>query len=169
VISYKHNQNKQGEKQMSTRAYVGKLNLDGSVRCIYTHWDGYPSCNGKILLNSYKDEAKVDKLLDLGNISILGPEIGEKHDFGAKDQEGVCTAYGRDRGETGQESREYPDVDAFLKAAKNNIGPEFVYLFNPSNGEWSYTHVSGSKFEKMTDEIVSGDYDFLWQWAKTKK
>lgn len=69
---------------MSTRSRIGVLNEDGTIRSIYVHWDGYPSNNGKILAEHYRDIRKIQKLIELGDISILGPEIGEKHDFDYK-------------------------------------------------------------------------------------
>ena len=66
---------------MSTRSRIAKLNDDGSIRVIYCHSDGYLSYNGRILLEHYTDPAKVDALLDLGDISSLGEEIGEQHPF----------------------------------------------------------------------------------------
>ena len=38
---------------------------------IYTHWDGYPSHHGKILLENYATHDKVVELIQLGNLSEL--------------------------------------------------------------------------------------------------
>ena len=48
---------------------------DGSVKSIYCHFDGYPSHNGRILNESFKDHDKVKSLIDLGDISFLREEI----------------------------------------------------------------------------------------------
>src|SRR5689334_13390131 len=85
---------------MSTRSDIIRQNLDGSYDKIYCHWDGYPSNNGKILLEHYADPQKVGALIALGDLSVLGPELGEKHLF-EENRPGQCKAYGRDRGETG--------------------------------------------------------------------
>lgn len=85
---------------MDTRSTIALEYADGTVDQIYCHWDGYLSHNGQILLDHYQDPFKVQKLMDLGGLSILGEELGEKHGFD-EPVEGVCTAYGRDRGETG--------------------------------------------------------------------
>lgn len=85
---------------MSTRCMIGKLLPDNTVRAIYCHFDGYPKYALEILRKSYTDEKKVDALLDLGDLSVLGSELGEKHDFDDRGSQGdVCTAYHRDRGE----------------------------------------------------------------------
>lgn len=66
---------------MATRSRIAIERPGERYDSIYCHWDGYPSHNGKILLEHYTDPAKVEALLDLGQISILGAEIGEKHFF----------------------------------------------------------------------------------------
>jgi len=83
---------------MATRSYIGVRNLDASVDYIYCHFDGYPSWNGAILTQHYQDMDKVNALMKLGDLSVLGNEIGEQHDFD-KPVKGWCRAYGRDRGE----------------------------------------------------------------------
>ena len=57
---------------MSTRSIIAKENQDGSITAVYCHWDGCPSNNGKILLENYKTEKQVDKLLSKGSMSSLG-------------------------------------------------------------------------------------------------
>ena len=57
---------------MSTNCLIGKKEKDGRIKGIYCHYDGYHEYVGKILKEHYTDEAKVDKLLALGDISVLG-------------------------------------------------------------------------------------------------
>lgn len=117
---------------MGTRSMIGRLNDDGTVAAIYCHWDGYISNNGVILHEHYQDAAKVDQLIALGDISSLGEEIGEKHDFGwrgklimanvdvdADPRSKMCDAYGRDRGEEGTEANVFPNEDTFYGDYKN--------------------------------------------------
>lgn len=125
---------------MSTRSRIGIQNADKSVTSIYCHWDGYPSNNGRILLEHYKTESKVRELMALGNISILSEEIGKKHSFEERSSARMpdgdirhkwCLAYGRDRGETEQEATTCPSLQtAFSKQACE----EYNYLFK--NGKW---------------------------------
>jgi len=85
---------------MATRSYIGVRNLDASVDYIYCHFDGYPSNNGVILSQHYQDMDKVNALMKLGDLSVLGNEIGEQQDFEAPRLDmNWCLAYGRDRGE----------------------------------------------------------------------
>lgn len=53
---------------MSTRAYIGKINEDGSVEAIYNHSDGYPSGLGYIAF-SYINKSNIDNVLALGYVS----------------------------------------------------------------------------------------------------
>jgi hypothetical protein len=86
---------------MATRSYIGIRNLDASVDYIYCHYDGYPSHNGAILTEHYNTIDKVKALLELGDLSILSPEIGEKQDFNDRSTHNKdwCLSYGRDRNE----------------------------------------------------------------------
>jgi len=62
---------------MATRSYIGKRLEDGKIRYIYCHFDGYPSHNGEILVEYYSTEDKVTGLIDLGDMSSLGPVLSE--------------------------------------------------------------------------------------------
>ena len=57
---------------MGTSMAIAKLNADGSARTITVHYDGYPDYAIPTLNKGYKDEAAVDALLDLGDLSSLG-------------------------------------------------------------------------------------------------
>jgi len=86
---------------MATRSYIGVRNSDDTVDYIYCHYDGYPSNNGKILIEYYNDPTKVSELLSLGDLSVLAPAIGEKHDFVSREARysNWSLEYGRDRGD----------------------------------------------------------------------
>ena len=111
---------------MATRSYIGVRNLDASVDYIYCHFDGYPSNNGKILTENYQDMDKVNTLLKLGDLSVLGMEIGEKQDFN-NPRLGMdwCLAYGRDRGEKNV-SVKNGDYNELIK--DQNV--DYVYIFD---------------------------------------
>ena len=132
---------------MATRSTIAIRNADMTVTGIYCHWDGYLAYNGKILVENYTDEAKVRELIALGNISSLEPNIGTKHDF-YNCPDGETNAYGRDRGETGQEAKNYGFWDALI----GNDGEEYNYLFVPGEG-W-YVEYSG-RYGKVVDEMAA--------------
>jgi hypothetical protein len=107
---------------------IGRLNDDGSITGIYCHFDGYLSYVGRILAEHYTDAAKVDALMALGDLSALGEEIGEKHDF-RNCPKGQCNAYGRDRGERNVDARTFETMRAFADDY------EYAYLF--VDGAWT--------------------------------
>lgn len=113
---------------MATRSNIGILNEDGTVDYIYCHFDGYPEHNGAILNKHYTTEGKVRMLIGLGDLSILGEDIGEKQDFNNR-VKGCCLAYGRDRGETNFSARTCSYADYTKEYFE-----EYVYLFTPGEG-----------------------------------
>ena len=120
---------------MSTRSNIAKVNDNGTVSVIYCHYDGYVNGVGKILAEHYTDEAKVDELIELGDLSILGKEIGEKHDFDATINPNWTKAYGRDRGEADVYAAVYTSVDEYIHDVDSDDAIEYVYVFG--NGEWT--------------------------------
>lgn len=126
---------------MATRSLIGKILSGGGILSIYCHWDGYPENNGEILKNHYQDPEKVDKLISLGDLSSLAPEIGdEPHDFNSP-PDVVCNFYGRDRQETGVNPQLSHTLTQFMKRA-DKCTAEYVYIFN--DGKWSYSRVTSS-------------------------
>jgi hypothetical protein len=130
------------------------------VRAVYCHWDGYLEHNGSILHKHYSNSSKVNNLIALGGLSSLRAEIGDKHLFSSmelpKDQRAaheaavkdMCTFYGRDRGETGQEFQVFPT----LKQAEDYFAGswcEYLYVFKYKasddfqSGEWHYKKIDG--------------------------
>ena len=134
---------------MSTRSNIGILNSDGTVNYIYCHFDGYLEHNGSILNEHYTTEGKVRMLMDLGDISILGENIGEKQDFNdiSTHKDDWCLAYGRDRGEKRCKARTCSYVDY----TKENF-EEYVYLFTPDKG-WK-VRVYGKNYWATLSEVL---------------
>lgn len=112
---------------MATRSYIGVRNPDASVDYIYCHFDGYPEGVGQILLNHYTNMDKVNALLKLGDLSVLGKEIGEKQDF--NDYKNLnrdwCLAYGRDRGESNISAK-----TGDYKELISDKSVDYVYVFD---------------------------------------
>lgn len=147
---------------MSTRANVGVLQDDGTVKVIYSHWDGYPDYLLKTLKSYYNSLEKATALINLGDASYIGryiepsevvrlfgfdfmpdlPEYAEQlAKLPAEQVRRIKTEYqsfdysrfyGRDRGETGVDAVIYSSVDEWL----NNLGLmiEYAYLFR--HGKW---------------------------------
>jgi len=131
---------------MATRSTIAIMDHGGTIRAVYCHWDGYFSNNGALLLNYYADEDSVMDLIEHGNISSLHEEIGEQHPFDsrAKEHETWTTFYGRDRGEEGQEAREYKTLAEFEEAETQ----EYMYLFR--NGKWQAKQGGQVRFRDLT-------------------
>lgn len=127
---------------MSTNSTIGRLNPDGTVTKIYCHWDGYPEGNGEILLKNYTSDERVEELLQLGDLSSLGPiiEAPYGHSFVTPCPD-VCIAYGRDRGEKNIDAKTLAEEEEFY-----NNGEEYNYLWK--NGEW---YVDRKKLEEILD------------------
>lgn len=113
---------------MATRSIIAVKTKDG-YRSIYCHNDGYPSHHLPILKKGYDTVEKIQALMDLGDLSALGWEIGEKHDFDSRSSEGssICTAYGRDRGETGIDACDHPTIGDLRYHAFENAS--YLYVF----------------------------------------
>lgn len=125
---------------MGTSSSIAIERHDGTVAQITSHWDGYYSHVGRILLESYSTAERLEELIALGNLSSLGPELGEPHafDWHCQDPEAYerlghvwCTAYGRDRGEAEQEARVFENFAQFLEQA---YFQEYNYCFR--KGAW---------------------------------
>jgi hypothetical protein len=109
-------------------------------KSVYCHWDGYLAHNGRIL-QEYYDSARANHLVAMGDLSVLAPQIGEKHPFSQFDvpeaervnYDDWCTFYGRDRGETGTEFQVDEDFTSFLERA-DNCGAEYYYIMR--DGVW---------------------------------
>ena len=127
---------------MATRSNIAIVNQDKSISSIYCHWDGYPEYVGKLLLNHYTTSDIVNELLNLGNLSNLDKNVNptDIHTFD-KPEEGVCVAYGRERGEKDQEAIVFEDLGEFEDSAKNSWA-DYQYLFE--DGKWSYRNVNNT-------------------------
>jgi hypothetical protein len=134
---------------MSTHSNI-ILEKNGNYYVIYSHWDGYPENNGKILLEHYTDPEKIFKLIELGDISSLGIEIGKKHDFNNPPKDEV-NAYHRDRGTSWEQTtyRKFDNKEEALKICDN----DYTYLFE--NGQWFFREWD-ENFKKLTLKECGG-------------
>jgi hypothetical protein len=164
---------------MATRSsisIVSERTENGKGKTIYSHWDGYPSHNGRILLEHYQDAKKVKALIKLGDISSLAENIepqekgvtrqwdrekgkyvlieaAKAHSFDTP-HDGVVVAYGRDRGETGVKATTFKG-----SIPNDNTAQEFDYLFVESEKQWYVrnNHAPRPKFVKLTQKMCKDD------------
>ena len=128
---------------MATRSSISIRNHDGTYTGIYCHNDGYLSHNGKILYNHYREQGKILELMALGDLSVLGDEIGVKHEFQNPHRFNtqaslewcdavarMCSAYGRDRGEENTEATVHSTRSDLI----SHVEQEYNYLWD--GGKW---------------------------------
>lgn len=128
---------------MSTNSRIGIKRLDGTEKYIYCHWDGYIEHNGLLLQLCYDTPEKIERLLELGNLSVLGEylETDEPHSFESP-QPNVCVAYHRDRGE---------ELELWESQQ------EFNYTFDESVGAWI---VGQQRYGMLTGINVNVTYEY---------
>jgi len=115
---------------MATRSNIAYRNAEGTIVSVYSHYDGYVAGAGRTLQEHYQDQAKIEALVALGSLSVLGAELGEKQDFNDRStqKDEWTLAYNRDRGEELHVS-EYADIPSWIDDME-----EYAYLWNGK--EW---------------------------------
>lgn len=123
---------------MSTNSIIGIKRLDGTEKYIYCHWDGYVEGNGLLLQLCYDTPEKIERLLDLGDLSTLNEylETDQPHSFD-NPQPNVCVAYHRDRGE----ELEFSSGEQ-----------QFNYTFDETSGVWI---VSQKTYKEIKSKYVN--------------
>lgn len=123
---------------MATRSTIA-MKTDTGYSYIYCHYDGYTEHNGRILLDHYTSEGKIQALIALGSLSYLAENVchlpDQAHSW-ASPAPGVCVAYHRDRGD-------------------NLCVSDVQYLDEIDAEEYNYVWENGSwRLWKKHDEIV---------------
>lgn len=134
---------------MATRSTIALEYADGTVGQVYCHWDGYLDNNGKILLAHYQDPFKLRDLIDLGDLSSLGEGVGVQHAFEDAASVNDCTFYGRDRGETGTEAKNFKSFEDY---AENHQHEEYEYILR-KDGNW-YVKCYSAPYVLLVDAIA---------------
>ena len=119
---------------MSTRAAIGMLMPDWTIKAIYLHQDGCPfeSGAGGVLAQHYTTTERVEMLLALGDLSSLGakifPDAKTPHSW-ANPQPDVTVAFHRDRGDDYNPPVVFSDLYEYETKSSEVFGAEFLYLF----------------------------------------
>lgn len=111
---------------MGTRALVGIEREDGTVKTIYSHYDGYPSGVGKTLVDWYDCVDRMTDLVERGNNSGVLKSPKEMNWYG---EAGVV----------------YDSIDEAL-AAVGHSGEEYGYI-RTNEGLW----VMRDRYAKRTN------------------
>ncbi len=131
---------------MATSAVIAKKKADGKYRCVYCHWDGYPSNVGVVLNLCYTEENKVNKLMSLNSLSQLGESptiVPTESDMGLGTFRGkfkACIAHERDMG---------LDAPKCVVQRIEDIPYWYSYLYIWENGSWNTYEVNDNGLEKM--------------------
>ena len=148
---------------MATRSTIALEFADGTVQQVYCHWDGYLEHNGKILAEHYSNPFILRDLIDLGGLSSLRRDIGEKHAFSqfdlpkeeveafVKRTENMCTFYARDRGEK-LVVHKFADFEDYLA---HHAYEEYEYILRQVDGKavWFVSDHDGAYVE-LTQAIM---------------
>lgn len=135
---------------MATRSAIG-IKHGSVIKAIYCHSDGYLEYMGRTLSLYYQDSIKVNKLISMGDMSMIGAAIGNKHAFNDRSrymENGIaeqCTFYARDRGEENVEFRTFQSEQEFV--TEFNAGEDYYYLYD--QGVWYYATYKNKTFEKL--------------------
>jgi len=124
---------------MSTNAVIGMQFPSGDIKSIFLHSDGYPKHTGAVLVEHYSDANKVDMLINLGDISFLGPEVTEapKEVLDTDEVYNFTSAYHRDRKEEFNPPRNFASSYLWMRDAMNDTSAEYGYLYKVGKG-WVY-------------------------------
>lgn len=137
---------------MSTRSSITAKISDGTYKSVYCHFDGYPSNNGRILMEHYTDQAKIDALLEPGDMSSLGERCDKPDGHSYQTPVDDCTLYyGRDRGENEDDIR--ARTGATAEEALGKDSQEYNYLWD---GE-SWTCDGEPIADAVTEDEVNFD------------
>lgn len=136
---------------MSTRSMIAFDN-GSNITAIYCHFDGYIEGVGVTLKNYWDTIEKVESLMELGDLSSLGTQIGEKQDFNKPTNKEWCLAYGRDRGEGGVDAKDFHSLHYAEGAHK---GVDYFYVFDGLEWKFKRAGYKGgySSLAERLDEI----------------
>ncbi len=107
---------------MATKAIIGFMNPDGTVKAIMVWSDGYPDYTGECLAKHYGTPELASRLIDGGNLRVI------------EDTLEACS-YCKDNNENWEQCKPhtYRNFGHFL-----NHSTEAQYLYIFQNGKWHY-------------------------------
>ena len=115
---------------MATTSIIAKKIGKDKYRAIFCKYDGKLADNGWILSKYYTTPERVDQLLELGDLYILGEKLScaEKPGLGER----VTIAYARDRGEELCPAKEYNLGELYA------LEKPYLYIFVKED-KWVYS------------------------------
>lgn len=140
---------------MSTRSMIGYKAKDGKVRAIYCHWDGYPENNGRILINHYTEKAEIDRLLDLGDLSVLGEmPLSDPNGWAKEGPSKPLGSYCIDYNSRGEETkaRTFQTAQEAITSYAD-AWCEYFYIFDEATGEWLVTDSDADSLKPVREAL----------------
>ena len=147
---------------MATRSRIGLEQADGTIKSVYVHWDGYIDGVGETLKEHYNDPAKIEELLELGDISCLGTfydkELAKEsweHQYEREWRESEkgkraseMTLPYNDRGEDTKARVDENELEYIAKAGK--CGEDYVYLYKEDySGVYRWHYMETPYFKEL--------------------
>ncbi len=123
---------------MATRSNIAVEANDGTITLVYAHWDGYPSHNGRLLLEHYESTEAARALVRRGDVSILAENLD-------------ATQFYDDRGESWDMIR--PRVLNGREDLPTSGTQEFLYLWVEDEGRWLYSDHGGPLKPLTPDDV----------------
>ena len=104
-----------------TRGQFGKIDKNGNIQSVYTHYDSYPEHMLRMIKRNYKNGQGVDDVIKKGDNSglMLNPDEINFYNDGEKPTTGNVKK-----------------VIDYLELVKRNAGAEFVYLWDEKTKQW---------------------------------
>jgi len=135
---------------MSTHSLIAKKYVDGSYRSIHCHFDGYLSHTGRILLDHYSDPQKIERLMDEGDLRVIGSELGEEHSLEEYNKR-WCTFFGRDCKEYESIAYYHSSFEKLMDHFTENSYP-YLYVYD---GQWKFLYkYLDKKLQLLTNEKI---------------
>lgn len=145
---------------MGTPACIAVMNDKKEVTWTYVNFDGYLNGVGRMLIEHYNDQALAEKLVSMGDISVLKESMDcpVGHSFNTPSP-GCTVFYDRDRGEDNVKPR-HGDLELYLHCNKDVIR----YMF--TDGQWHVVRETSKKglitsryTPLVLGEVLSGLHD----------
>jgi hypothetical protein len=134
---------------MATRSTIAVQLPNGTIKQIYTHWDGYIEHNGRILKQFYSTPELAQELISHGDLSVLGDYINPVGTHTFKDPEkNCCVYYGRDRGQSNTAARTFSDWTVF---ARERSREEYDYFYSAEHNRWYLLNNKEECIEYLTE------------------
>ena len=133
-----------------TRGQFGKIDKNGNITSVYTHYDSYPENMLPLIKKAYKGGKNVDAVIKGGDNSGLESSVNKINFYGdgATPMKGSITK-----------------ISQYLKAAADEGGAEFVYLWDEGNKKWLMADIYGNGFDvepAFESFLINENYEVIY-------